>query len=360
MSFEEIEAIGICDWNKLEPKRFTYKPQYLRPYDVDVKIIACGICGSDIHCIKGHYGKPFLPLAVGHEIVGYIVGMGAEVDKKKFAIGDRVGVGPECDSCGKCWRCEHGIENNCEQMVTTFHGTYPSGVHSQGGYANYVRVNNKFAFRIPDDLDTISAAPLMCGGITGYRPLLTAGVKKGTKVGVSGIGGIGHMTILFAKALGAEVTAISRNDKKREIAKKLGADHYVSMEDAKFPSEFKNSLDVIVNTASSFSEGRVKSVMSMMRPYGKFIFVTAPGAGQKLELDPGFMILGSYSVSGSAAGSPEEIDGMLQLAAAKQIKPWVETLDINEKNVTQAWKRMEEGDVRFRFVLTGYDKCFGN
>ncbi|VEU19935.1 DEKNAAC100073 [Brettanomyces naardenensis] len=356
---KEIKAIGVHDYDHwLEPKSFTYKPQALRPYDIDIKIIACGICGSDIHCANGDWGRPYAPIAVGHEIIGNIVALGDDVDKTKFHIGDRVGVGAQCDSCGECWRCSHDHQNNCESQVGTYGGRYPSGINSQGGYANYVRVNNKFAFKIPDGLETIHAAPLMCGGITGFRPLLTAGVKKGTKVGVSGIGGIGHMTILFAKALGAEVTAISRSDKKREVAKKLGVDHYVSTSDPKFPDAFKDSLDVIVNTASTFSEGHVKDVMSMMRPDGKFIFITAPPITEKLQLEPFFLLRGSYLLGGSAIGSPSQIEYMLNLAAEKGIKPWIETIDINEKNVSTAWKRMEDGDVRFRFVLTGYDKCF--
>ncbi|GME83770.1 unnamed protein product [Ambrosiozyma monospora] len=204
MSTEQFHAIGIQSYDKDPiPKAFTYTPQQQRAYDVDVEIEACGICGSDMHAIKGNWGQHYLPLAVGHEIVGKVIKVGSSV--QRFKLGDRVGVGAECDSCGSCHRCKNDKQNNCRKHVDTYLGVYPeTGVTSQGGYADYVRVNEKFVFKIPEKLESNFAAPLLCGGITGFKPLLTAGVKKGTRVGVVGIGGIGHMTILFAKAMGAE------------------------------------------------------------------------------------------------------------------------------------------------------------
>lgn len=356
----EFHAIGVQDFEHwIEPKLFTYKPRPLRPYDIDIQVEACGICGSDTHTAKGDWGQPFTPMAVGHEIVGYIVRIGSEVDRKTFTIGQRVGVGAQCDSCGECWRCKHHFENNCPSGSGTYGSTAPDGYHTQGGYADYVRINSKFVFNIPEALETKYAAPLLCAGVTGFRPLLIGGVKKGSKVAVSGIGGVGHLTIQFAKALGAEVTAVSRNDRKRDIAKKLGADHYIATSSPDFPSKYKNSFDVIVNTASTFSEGHIQDVMSMMRPDGKFLFITMPKVGDKLVIDPFFLCSGNYQIGGSAIGSPNEIKKMLDIAAKHNIKPWIETYDINEENVSTAWKRLEKGDVRFRFVLTGYKKFFG-
>ncbi|VEU22151.1 DEKNAAC103121 [Brettanomyces naardenensis] len=355
---KEFEAIGVQDYdNWLEPKKFTYKPRAMGPLDVDVKIIACGICGSDIHAASGEWGRPYSPIAVGHEIVGHVVAMGSEVGTR-FKLGDRVGVGPQCGSCGHCSRCTNHIENNCRKMVLTYGTPYEDGTGTQGGYASHIRANAKWVFKIPDGMETIHAAPLLCGGMTGFSPLLSAGVKKGTKVGVSGIGGIGHMTILFAKALGAEVTAISRNDKKRDLAKKLGADHYISTSAPDFPEAYYDSLDLIVNTASTFSEGHIKEVMNLLKPRSKFHFITAPPASEKVEIDPAFFLMNDYSIGGSASGGPSEIQYMLNFAAEHEIKPWVETIDINEENVSTAWKRMLDGDVKFRFVLTGYDKYF--
>ncbi|GME94671.1 unnamed protein product [Ambrosiozyma monospora] len=166
------------------------------------------------------------------------------------------------------------------------------------------------------------------------------------------------MTILFAKAMGAEVTAISRNDSKKAIAEKLGADHYISTSEEGYAEKYADSLDVIVNTGNSFSENGVSGVASLLDAGGQFIFITAPPVSEKIELAPFFMLLNNYSIAGSAIGSPSEIEYMLQFAADHQIKPWIETIDINEKNVKTAWERMAKGDVKFRFVLTGYDKYF--
>ncbi|QPG74103.1 hypothetical protein FOA43_001425 [Brettanomyces nanus] len=358
-TIKEIKSIGVHDFdNWLEPKNFVYTPNPLRPFDIDIKIIACGICGSDTHCAKGDWGRPYTPIAVGHEIIGHIINMGNEVDKTKYHLGDRVGVGAQCDSCGKCWRCDHDVENSCKTQVGTYGTVRPDGSHSQGGYSNYVRVNKRFVFKIPDAIETIHAAPLLCGGMTGLRPLMTAGVTKGTKVGVSGIGGIGHMTILFAKALGAEVTAISRTESKKETALKLGADHFIATSDPKFPEEYLDSFDLIVTTAFSLNDDYVEKAMRMLRPHCKLHFISAPPTGEKLELDPNFLLSNSLSIGSSAAGSQRDVEYMLQFAADKGIKPWVETIDISEENIAKAWKRMKKGDVHFRFVLTGYDKYF--
>ncbi|GMM32484.1 hypothetical protein DAMA08_052290 [Martiniozyma asiatica (nom. inval.)] len=353
----EIRAIGVHDYdNWLDAKEFTYKPQDLRPYDVDIEIECCGICGSDIHCAKGDWFRDYTPIAVGHEIIGKVVAAGPE---SRHQIGDRVGVGAQCDSCDSCVRCEDKYENTCKKQVGTYMGKYEAtGVYSQGGYASHIRVNSKFAFKIPENLESKYVAPLLCGGVTGFSPLLAYGVKKGTKVGVNGIGGIGHMTILFAKAMGAEVTAISRNDKKKELAKELGADHYIATNEENF-AQYEDSLDLIVNTGSSFSEGAISQVLSLLKPHGKLTFITAPPLSETLNLVPFQLLMSNISVGGSLIGSPLEIEQMLQIASENNIKPWVETIDISEENVRKAWERMEAGDVKFRFVLTGYDKYFG-
>ena len=357
---EKFDSVGVVDYDKwLEPKRFQHKPQALRDDDVDIEVEACGICGSDIHAANGDWGRPYVPLAVGHEIVGKIAAVGPNVTK--FKVGDRVGVGAQCDSCGKCIRCHEGTENHCKEMVATYQAFYKeTNTPTQGGYSNFVRLNSRFTFKIPDSLSSTDAAPLLCGGITGFRPLMTAGVKKGTKVGVNGIGGIGHMTILFAKAMGAEVTAISRNDKKKALAKELGADNYISTSEEGFDEKHAGELDVIVNTGSSFSEGSINRIIKLIRPRGKLIFITGPPADEKLVLDPLTFLLSGVSIEGSIIGAPNEIEHMLEFVAEHKIKPWIETIDISEENVATAWKRMEDGDVKFRFVLTGYDKYFKN
>lgn len=354
-----IEAVGVHDYdNWLQPKKFEYTPQEFREHDVDIEIEACGICGSDIHAASGNWGRPYAPVAVGHEIVGKIVKIGPKA-KSGLKLGDRVGVGAQCDCCNKCVACDMKLENNCRSMVGTYFGHYKeSGINTIGGNASHIRLNSTFVFKIPDNLPSEYAAPLLCGGITGFSPLLQAKVGKGSKVGISGIGGIGHMTILFAKALGAEVTAISRNDKKEKLAKELGADHYAPTDLDDFEEKFADSVDVLVLTASSFSGASFAKTLKMLRPRGQLYFITAPPASEKLELPPFALLANNASVHGSAIGSPEEIEYMLDLASKHNIRPWVETVDINEENLGKAWERTEKGDVKFRFTLVGYDKFF--
>ncbi|KAG7789248.1 hypothetical protein KL910_002946 [Ogataea haglerorum] len=357
---QDIKAIGIVnslkDWPEVQ--QFTYKPHKGRPQDVDIKILACGICGSDLHASKGNWGDLPLPMAFGHEIIGVIVAIGEGVDSSKYKIGDRVGVGPECDSCGKCWRCEHDHENCCRDIKTLYLGSYEDGTPVQGGYASHIRVNSKFVIHIPEKLETEYAAPLMCGGITGFRPLISYGVKKGTRVGIYGLGGIGHMTLMFAKALGAEVTVISRGASKKELAKRLGADHYIATSEEGFEAKNYDTLDLIVSTGSDFEPESLAKVISMLRPDGRLTFITLPPNGVKLELIPIFYLTNCVHIGGSAIGSPKEIEYMLQVAADHDIKPMIETFDISEDNVKKAWMKVDSGDIRFRAVLTGYDKFF--
>lgn len=356
---ETFEAIGVLDYDDwLHPKTFEYTPQAFRDYDVDIEVEACGICGSDIHAACGNWGRPYAPVAVGHEIVGKIVKIGPNA-KKGLKLGDRVGVGAQCDCDNSCVSCKAGLENNCRNHIGTYFGTYKdTGVNTIGGNASHVRVNSQFAFKIPDALESKYVAPLLCGGITGFSPLLQHKVGKGTKVGVVGIGGIGHMTILFAKALGAEVTAISRTRSKEKVAAELGADHYAATGDKDFVEKFADTLDIVVNTGSSFSGSSVNDILKLLKPRGKLVFITAPPASEMITLSPFSLLLNNTSIQGSSIGPPSEIEYMLQLAADNNIKPWVETIDINEKNLGEAWKRTKEGDVRFRFTLTGYDKHF--
>lgn len=356
---ETFEAIGVHDFDDwLNTKRFEYKPQYFRDHDIDIEIMACGVCGSDTHCASGKWGRPFTPLAVGHEIVGKIIKIGPKA-KEGLKLGDRVGVGAQVDSDGTCVACEQNYDNNCRNLVTTYRGTYAeTGCKTIGGNASHIRVNSKFAFKIPDNLDTASVAPLLCGGITGFSPLLQAKVGKGTKVGVSGIGGIGHMTILFAKALGAEVFAISRSNSKEKDAKALGADHFCATDDEDFLSKYKDSIDVLVNTSSSFKGSSFEKTLKMIKPRGQMYFITAPPAGETLEIQPMALLMNNMSVHGSAIGSPDDIQYMLDFAGEHNIKPWVETVDISEENLGKTWERLEEGDCRYRFTMVGYDKCF--
>lgn len=357
---ETFEAVGVLDYDDWKnPKKFEYKPQDFRDCDIDIKIECCGVCGSDIHAAAGHWGRRYAPLAVGHEIVGTIVKIGSKA-KSGFKLGDRVGVGAQCDCDKTCKACERHHENNCDNLVATYFGQYPNGANTMGGNASHVRVNSRFAFKIPDNMESAIAAPLLCAGITGFSPLVQAGVTKGTKVGVVGIGGIGHMTILFAKAMGAEVTAISRGYSKKEDALKLGADHYVATSSEEDLAQHRRTLDVIVNTANSFSGNGLETTMSLCKERGQFIFITAPAKDELIKLVPVQMIMSGISIRGSMVGSPDEIQDMLDFAGKHDIKPWIETIELSEENLGKAWDRCDKGDVKYRFTMVGYDKFFKN
>ncbi|VVT48993.1 uncharacterized protein SAPINGB_P002051 [Magnusiomyces paraingens] len=356
---ETFTALGVIDFDDyLHPKVFEYTPQEFRDFDVDIKIEACGVCGSDVHAVSGNWGRPYAPVAVGHEIIGTIIKIGPKA-KASLKLGDRVGVGAQCDCDHTCGACKAGMENYCDNSVGTYFAqTIESKQGTIGGNASHVRVNSSLVFKIPDNIDTQHAAPLLCGGITGFAPLLQAGVKKGDRVGVVGIGGIGHMTILFAKALGCEVTAISRSKSKEADAEKLGADHYLATNDEEAVAAHKHSLDLIVNTGSSFSESAVDHLFPLLKARGKFTFITFPPLSERLNLRPVDLLVRGISVQGSLLGSVEEIEYMLDFASKHNIKPWVETLEMNEENLSQAWQRMQKGDVHYRFTMIGYDKFF--
>ncbi|GME72116.1 unnamed protein product [[Candida] boidinii] len=355
---DQFTAIGVHDHSKwLEPKTFKYTPHPARVYDIDVKIECCAVCGGDVFGASGAWGSFYLPVAFGHEIVGEVVRVGGAVNRIK--VGDRIGIGAQCDSCGTCMRCNNHKEVNCRSAVHTYFGTYKdSDVNTQGGYSDFIRVNEKFAFKIPEKLESKYAAPLLCGGITGFKPLMSAGVTKGTKVGVLGIGGIGHMTILFAKAMGAEVYAISRNHYKEALCKRLGADHYIATSDEGFEHQFSDTLDLIISTGNTLEGETVNKLLLTLVAGGQIITISAPPPSGKLDINPSLLLANNVGISGSVTGSPRDIEYMLDFAVEHNIRPWVEEIPISEANVSNSWQRMQSGDVTFRLVLTDYDKEF--
>lgn len=221
-----------------------------REDDVVIKIEAAGICHSDIHTIHNEWGEAHFPLAVGHEIAGTVEAVGSAVTK--FKVGDRVGVGCLVNSCGECEQCAAGFENNClNGSVGTYNSKDVDGTITQGGYAQKVTVNERFVLRIPDALDFDVAAPLLCAGITTYSPLARWGVKPGMKVAVMGLGGLGHMGVQIAAAMGAEVTVLSRSLKKADAAAKLGASRTLATTDENFFTDHRGEFDLILNTISA-------------------------------------------------------------------------------------------------------------
>lgn len=307
---------------RLEP--FKYEPKPLADGEVEIAISHCGICHSDVHLVDGEWGDWF-PLVPGHEIIGTVV------TGKAFAPGERVGVGWQRGSCGECEFCRGGEEVLCAKHEATCQGNF-------GGFADRIRVNERFAFTIPDELPSETAAPLLCAGITVYTPLRTY-AAAGSRVGVIGIGGLGHLALQFAKALGCEVTAFSRVAGKEADTRRFGADHFFTGDPA------KGSLDLVLNTAHAAPD--MDAFLGAVRPKGVFCQLGAAPAPLAVSSMP--LIAGSRSVTGSAIGSPAVIREMLVLAAKKGIAATTEVAPMREAN--EALDRTRRNLARYRMVL---------
>ncbi|KAJ5768759.1 NADP-dependent alcohol dehydrogenase 7 [Penicillium odoratum] len=344
MGLDKESAKGKMVWQEFEPKPW-------EETDVDMRITHCGICGSDMHTLRSGWGPTNYPCCVGHELVGVAVRVGSKV--KDIKVGDRVGVGAQSGSClnkdGNCEACASGLEQHCSKMVGTYGGTFANGGKSYGGYATYNRCPSHFVVKIPDALSSAHAAPMLCGGITTYSPLRQNGCGPGKSVGIVGVGGLGHFGIMFAKALGADrVVAISRKGDKRDDAMKLGADAYIATaEDEDWANKNANSLDLIICTVSS-SKMPIMGYTQLLRTRGTFIQLGAPEDGG-LEIPAFALIMKGIKLGGSLIGSPDMIREMLELAAAKNLKSWVEERPMKEAN--QAILDMDAGKARFRYVL---------
>jgi uncharacterized zinc-type alcohol dehydrogenase-like protein len=316
---------------------FKYDSGELKPHDVEVSITHCGVCHSDASLIDNDWGMSQYPFIPGHEIIGTIAAVGSEV--QGFVVGDRVGIGWQADSCGRCEWCRKGEENLCPQAQ-------PTCVHRHGGYAESVRVNARFAVKIPAALESDSAAPLLCAGITVYSPLRSLGINPSSRVGVIGIGGLGHLAIQFARVFGAEVTAFSSSANKEEEALKLGAHHFVNSRESKAVNGLAGSLDLIVSTVNADQDW--SGYVNTLRPHGTLCFV---GVAPKPISLPAFPLIGAMrSVCGSNIGSPSRIAEMLDVAARHGVKATVERFKMSEAN--QAVKRVRKSQVRYRAVLS--------
>jgi len=343
MGLDKEAAKGNMVWQEFQPKPF-------EETDVDIEITHSGICGSDIHTISSGWGEAKYPVCVGHEIVGKAVRVGSKVERG-IKVGDRVGVGAQNSSCLKpdCEECSAGIEQHCQGNVGTYNSQYPDGSKSYGGYATYHRAPSHFVFKIPDAIPSTEAAPMLCGGVTLYAPLSREGCGPGKKVGIIGVGGLGHFGILFAKALGADhVVGISRRNNKRDDVLALGADSYIATEDEPdWATKHARSLDLIISTVSS-PKMPLMEYFQLLRTRGTFIQVGAPEDNLPPTNAFAFIAKG-VKFGGSMIGSPSEIEAMLQLAAEKKVKPWINEYPMKEAN--KAIVDFQEGKPRFRITL---------
>jgi uncharacterized zinc-type alcohol dehydrogenase-like protein len=314
-----------------------YDPGDLRPHDLEVHITHCGIGRTDLHLIDNDWGQSQYPFIPGHEIIGTVSQLGSEVTA--FAVGERVGIGWQADSCGQCEWCRKGEENLCAQAQYTC-------LHRNGGYAEAVRVNARFALKIPDALDSEKTAPLLCGGITVYNPLRTLGANPASRVGVIGIGGLGHMALQFARAFGSEVTAFSTSAAKEEDSLSLGAHRFINSRESKALKAVEGSFDILLSTLNADQDW--SAFVNLLRPHGSLCFLGVPPKPVAVPIYP--LMVAGRSVCGSNAGSPSRIAEMLDVAARHKIGARTECFKMADAN--QAVKRVRKSQVRYRAVLT--------
>jgi uncharacterized zinc-type alcohol dehydrogenase-like protein len=313
--------------------------------DVQIEILYCGVCHSDLHQAKDEWGGSMYPMVPGHEIVGKVMSVGADVTK--FKVGDLAGVGVMVDSCRHCASCKQDLENYCEEGMT---GTYNSkerdGVGiTMGGYANQIVVDEHYTVHISEKLNLAAVAPLLCAGITTYSPLVFAGVKKGMKVAIVGLGGLGHMGVKFAVSFGAEVSVISTSPNKEADAKKLGATHFIVSTNEADMKKHHNYFDVILDAISANHD--YSQYLNLLALNGKLMVVGLPTEAPKVQ--PFSLVSNRRSVIGSCIGGMKETQEMLDYCAEHNIVSDIEIIPM--QNINEAYERMLKGDVKYRFVI---------
>ena len=328
--FAATEAGGVL-------KPFEYDLGPLGDHQVDVKVDYCGICYSDLSMLDNHWGMTQYPFVPGHEIVGTVEAMGSHV--KNLTLGQRVGVGWSSGSCGSCEWCLTGNHNLCASNIPTVLGPY-------GGFADRVRAQAEWVLPIPATLDPKSTGPLLCGGITVFNPILEFNIKPVHRVGVIGIGGLGHMAVRFLNAWGCEVTAFSHNPAKEVEAKKMGAHHFVNSTDSEALAKVANSFDFIICTVNVPLDWN--SYLVALRPKGYLILVGVIVEPIQFGMFP--LLVGRKSITSSPIGSPPAMATMLDFAARHNILPTIETFKFSQVN--EAIEKLKQGKVRYRAVQT--------
>ncbi|KAI9828101.1 MAG: hypothetical protein M1832_003628 [Thelocarpon impressellum] len=353
-SFEGFMVESHKDWSNFKKKEF--KPKPFGDYDIDIRIEACGVCGSDVHTISGGWGEAKLPLCVGHEIVGKAIKVGPKV--KTVKEGDRVGVGAQIWACLECRICKSDNENYCPHQVDTYNAPYPDGTIAQGGYASHIRAHEYFTFPIPANISSEAAAPMLCAGITTYSPLSRAKAGPGKKVAILGIGGLGHFGIIWANALGAETYALSHSPNKKDDALALGAKEFIDTSKKDWSKPWAMTFDFILNSADMASEFNMKEYLSTLNINGEFHNVGLPDKPLPTLMAQDFASNGS-KMGSSHIGSRPEMLAMLKLASEKNVKPYIQTIDMSEEGCKEAVEKVYKNEVRYRFTLVNFDKAFG-
>ncbi|MCG6139811.1 NAD(P)-dependent alcohol dehydrogenase [Leptospira mtsangambouensis] len=343
-----IQAKGIAALKSKEALvPYSFERRNPKEYDVVIDIKYCGICHSDIHMTRDEWGfGSSFPMVPGHEIAGVVKTVGSKVTKYK--IGDRVGVGCMVDSCRECAHCKEEMEQYCIPGNTLTYGSLErdgSGI-TQGGYSDVIVVNEDFVLKIPDNLPLDKAAPLLCAGITTYSPLNHWKIGPGKMVAVMGLGGLGHMAVKIAKAMGAEVTVLSGSVSKKGDAAILGADHFILTKEAGVFQEYALRFDLIINTVSS-ADLNMADYFGLLKLDGTLVSVGAPD--KPLSIHPFPLIMMRRNFAGSVIGSIKETQEMLDFCGKHNITPEIELIE--PKQVNEAYARVLKSDIRYRFVI---------
>lgn len=315
------------------------------PNDVEIDIKYCGVCHSDIHQVRNEWGGSSFPMVPGHEIVGKVTRVGSNV--KKHKVGDAVGVGCFIDSCRQCEPCKQGLEQYCDKgMNQTYNGVEKDGkTPTYGGYSTKIVVDENYVVNIPSNIPLDKAAPLLCAGITTYSPLRHWNIKKGDKVAVVGLGGLGHMAVKIANAMGAEVTVLSTSDKKEADSKRLGATNFANTKKEETFKKYNRYFDFMINTVSAIIE--IDKYLDLLKLDGSMVVVGAPDQPYAVNAFP--LITKRRNIAGSMIGGIKETQEMLDFCGTHNLASDIELIPIDQIN--EAYERMIKGDVRYRFVI---------
>jgi alcohol dehydrogenase (NADP+) len=340
-----ISTLGYAAKSASTPlESFSFERKPMSDNQVLIDILYCGICHSDIHQARNEWGGSIFPMVPGHEIVGRVSKVGSRVSS--FKVGDLAGVGCFVDSCRTCTSCRKGVEQYCEKGLTgTYNSRYADGTPTYGGYSNLIAVDEKYTLHVPQNLDLAGVAPLLCAGITTYSPLRHWKVGQGHRLGVIGLGGLGHMAVKFGASFGAEVTVFSTSPSKAKDAANLGAHHFVATREPDALAPLAGTFDFLLNTVSAPHD--INSYLQLLKLDGTMIIVGVPPESTTLSA---FSLIGKRrSIGGSLIGGIKETQEMLDYCGKHSITSDVET--ISAKEINGAYERMIRADVKYRFVL---------
>ncbi len=338
---------GMAVYSATEPlKLLKFERRALGPKDVAIKLHYCGVCHSDIHHGHEDWRKETFPLVPGHELAGVVAAVGPSVNK--FKVGDRVGVGCMVNSCRHCSMCAAGMEQYCENgAIFTYGAKDRDGTMTQGGYSTFNVVDEDFVIRVPNSIDLAEAGPLMCAGITVYSPLRHWGVGPGKKVGIVGLGGLGHMAVKIATAMGAAVTVITTSQNKAGDARKFGAKDVIVNPDSADLSKYKRSLDFILDTAPY--KHKLDKLFPLLKQEATFCMVGAGRVAEPYEIGPFALLLARNSYAGSQIGGIRETQELVDFCALHKIRPEITKISMN--GISDAWDKVVAKKARYRYVI---------